>query len=278
MPAPSCRLFVILAREAPRAVIFRRGPTRQAQQILWHTDTDRFEPGQWLKGRLYERRCDLSPDGTLLIYFAAKHTGPKYSWTAISKPPYFTALALWKKGDSWDGGGLFTKSDSIWLNHPEAQCRQIEGRLPTRFKLHNNGERTLGEDGPVYFTRLERDGWVTIDTGEFQPPRKVGVGYTTIRPEILIKSHDKAISLECKSHMAGFKRVEHFSAILPGAGPVALNANWADFDQSGRLVFARNGRLFALSRQESKTREVQLADFASFAFKEVLAPDWASSW
>ena len=22
-------------------------------------------------------------------------------------PPYFTALALWSKGQSWDGGGLF---------------------------------------------------------------------------------------------------------------------------------------------------------------------------
>ena len=57
--------------------------------------------GQWFKGRIYEKRCDLSPDGTKLIYFAQKINtrtlnDPKYSyaWTAISRPPYLTALAL----------------------------------------------------------------------------------------------------------------------------------------------------------------------------------------
>src|SRR5262245_41328779 len=52
-PAPvkhrpaSTRLFVILARRAPRAVIFRRGPSKHVALILWHTDTDKFEVGQW---------------------------------------------------------------------------------------------------------------------------------------------------------------------------------------------------------------------------------------
>jgi hypothetical protein len=65
---------------------------------LWHTDTDQFDEGQWLKARIYERRCDLSPDGKLLTYFAANHKQPYYSWTAISKPPFLTALALWSRG------------------------------------------------------------------------------------------------------------------------------------------------------------------------------------
>ncbi len=41
-PAPPCRLSVILAREAPVGVIFRRGPAK------------------WFHGRIYERRSDLS--------------------------------------------------------------------------------------------------------------------------------------------------------------------------------------------------------------------------
>ena len=64
MPAAQCRLYVIQARDAPRAVIFRRGPSAHVMLALWHTDTDRVEEGQWLKGRIYERRADLSPDGT----------------------------------------------------------------------------------------------------------------------------------------------------------------------------------------------------------------------
>src|SRR5689334_23259019 len=93
------RLYALLARKSPRAVIFRRGPSRQVQLISWNTEKDTFEPGQWFKGRIYERRCDLSPNGDLLIYFAAKHKEPLYSWSAVSRPPYLTALALWRKGD-----------------------------------------------------------------------------------------------------------------------------------------------------------------------------------
>jgi hypothetical protein len=91
-PAP-CRLSVFLAREAPIGVILRRGPSEWAQLVRWDRDTDTFEPGQWFHGRVYKRRCDLSADGRLFIYFAAKH-GPRRddddvgeAWTAISRPP-----------------------------------------------------------------------------------------------------------------------------------------------------------------------------------------------
>ena len=115
-----CRLFGILARESPVAVVFRRGPSKYCELIHWNTETDELSRGQWFHGRIYERRCDLSPDGRLLIYFAmngAWESETKGAWTAISKPPYFTALALWPKGDCWNGGGLFIDQQTIWLNH-----------------------------------------------------------------------------------------------------------------------------------------------------------------
>lgn len=31
--------------------------------IGWDREHDRFRVGQWLYGRIYERRCDLSPEG-----------------------------------------------------------------------------------------------------------------------------------------------------------------------------------------------------------------------
>ncbi len=55
------RLSVLLARDAPCAVVFRRGPSKQVLLCLWRTDTDEVIEGQWLKGRVYEHRCDLSP-------------------------------------------------------------------------------------------------------------------------------------------------------------------------------------------------------------------------
>jgi hypothetical protein len=67
---PPCRLFVIHAREKPVALILRRGPARWYHLIAWRTDTDTFEHGAWFRGRIYEDRCDLSPDGELFLYFA----------------------------------------------------------------------------------------------------------------------------------------------------------------------------------------------------------------
>ncbi len=50
-PVP-CRLLFILARDANKAVIFRRGPTKWVQIILWDTARDTFEQGQWFHGRI----------------------------------------------------------------------------------------------------------------------------------------------------------------------------------------------------------------------------------
>ena len=64
------RLHVLLARDSSKAVIIRRGPSRKTAVIGWDRKNDTFEVGQWLNGRIYERRCDLSPDGKHFIYFA----------------------------------------------------------------------------------------------------------------------------------------------------------------------------------------------------------------
>src|SRR5947209_12822707 len=91
------RLHVLLAREAPYGVVIRRGPSRQVCTVGWDRQTDRFAVGQWLKGRIYERRCDLSPDGRFLLYFAMNgrwHSEAKGAWTAISRAPYLKAIGL----------------------------------------------------------------------------------------------------------------------------------------------------------------------------------------
>ena len=126
------RIYALLAKAAPRAVIFRRGPSKQVLLLGWNTATDEITEGQWFKGRIYERRCDLSPDGELLLYFAASYRAPYFSWSAISKPPFLTALALWPKGDAWGGGGLFKAGDRIALNH-----RETEMALAASFHVPN---------------------------------------------------------------------------------------------------------------------------------------------
>ncbi|MCH8620434.1 hypothetical protein [Undibacterium sp. TS12] len=80
-PPPSPRLFAIFAREAPVAAIFARGPTSWFHVIRWDTRHDSFESGAWIRGRIYPERCDLSPDGELLLYFV--HQGRKYRTSGL---------------------------------------------------------------------------------------------------------------------------------------------------------------------------------------------------
>ncbi len=126
---PPPRLHVLLARDAPVGLILRRGPAAWYHLVHWHTGADRFEPGAWFRGRLYEERCDLSPDGELFLYFALQgtrwRTSYKGSWTAVSRPPWLHALGLWPQGDTWGGGGRFvgTRKVALWTNdlrpHPD---------------------------------------------------------------------------------------------------------------------------------------------------------------
>ena len=113
------RIHAVFARDSCHAVIFRRGPARAVCTIGWDRSNDKFTMGQWLRGRTYERRADLSPDGKYLIYFARgeRWDAPlKGSWTAVSRAPFLKAVSLWSKGDTCNGGGLFTGPERFWLN------------------------------------------------------------------------------------------------------------------------------------------------------------------
>ena len=70
MPA---RIHVILARRGPKAVVFRRGPSDKVAVIGWDRSDDSFRLGQWFRGRICPLRCDRTPSGKHLIYFAAKY-------------------------------------------------------------------------------------------------------------------------------------------------------------------------------------------------------------
>ena len=119
-----CRLFVIPARDAPIAIILRRGPSKWYHIIRWFTDSDHFEQGAWFHGRIYEERCDISPDGNLFVYFChggAYRPGYTDSWTAVSRVPWLYALSLWPWGQTMGGGGRFVGNRRLIL-HSKVPC------------------------------------------------------------------------------------------------------------------------------------------------------------
>ncbi len=107
---PIIRLHLFFATENDRAVILRQGPSKQFRMILWHRDSDTFEDGQWIRQKIYVERCGLSPDGQHFLYFTLDgrwRSEARGSYSALSRPPYWTALSLFPEGDTWAGGGVF---------------------------------------------------------------------------------------------------------------------------------------------------------------------------
>jgi hypothetical protein len=281
------RLFMIFARKSPTAVIFRRGPSKWVQLIKWNTKTDVFEPGQWFNGRIYERRSDLSPDGSFLIYFAQKisrrslkDTEYTYAWTAISRPPFLTALALWPKGDCWHGGGLFKNGKVVLLNHRPEVAKPHKDHKPHRLLVIPN-KQAHGEDDPIFSQRLERDGW------ELKTPSQVeNHGYPklfhTVQAEVREKANPGCThvirltrSIECLDYSEEF-------AVRSVKQPFVREidrASWADWDQRGRLVFARDGKIFAGSiKDNGHFTEERLIDLNPSKPTPLPAPEWAIKW
>jgi hypothetical protein len=265
-----CRIFGIMARKAPICALFRRGASKWVQLVKWNTDTDSFEAGHWFHGRIYERRSDLSPNGTFLIYFASKFTdktladaeGYTYAWTAISRLPYYEAIVLWPKGDCWCGGGLFETNRRVWLNH-EPEAAQVHPRHASPFFIVEPNPQAHGEDHPVYSKRLQRDGWKCVQEGKFS---HAGSGWDTERTEIWERScrdgkrlRRELLKIDFEAY--GGPYVEEFSVIPKNGSPLVIpEADWADLDQKEKLVFARFGKVFRGALIGNRIEEKELID------------------
>lgn len=286
MPANSigARLHVILARETPCAVIIRRGPTNWMRLSLWRTDTDSFEHGQWFSGKIYPDRSDLSPDGKLFIYFAAKHTGytidrnTSYgtSWIAISKPPYLTALALWNVGTTYCPGGLFEDNQTVWLPFSKGVDSAHPQHQPQGLTI-KTGEPL---ETPPFFFRLERDGWQ-------REPDKAAVApaWWVPRPDqqsILWTKPQAAgpFQLVLERRMIGYEStLTYFIAHPERHQMVMLNdCSWADWDQRGRLVGTRHGQVLAINPEAPNEDVTILEDVNDQPPDPQPAPEWAQTW
>lgn len=249
------RLYVILAREAPVAVILRRGPSRWVQMIKWHTDTDTFEQGQWIKTKVNGWNSDLSPKGELIIYLAtsySRHKDAEFgdSWTAISKPPYFTALVSWPQ---WGGGGYFIDDKSVYVGDDFIQPKEALQHI-----------QIVPEPSPY------RDLWV----------RKGWQHKWIVGDKSVYKKQQNNIEIWISNHRLELDRswtydtnidIDHKNHDLTGL-------EWADFDQQGRLVLAKEGKLFSGTLNNGELQLTELADFNGNKPNPQPAPDWAQKW
>lgn len=270
----AARLHVLLASAAPVGLVIRRGPSKQVATFLWDRETDEFRLGQWLKGRIYERRSDLSPDGKHFLYFAMNGKWDSESggsWTAISRAPFLKALAMFPKGDCWHGGGIWTANGKYWLNDDGGHSIQRDTSGVRRDPKWRPSDSYGGECPGVYYPRLIRDGWTLEESA------RVG------------KWRDIVIFEKPCSHGWVLRKLAHAQVGAPpgkgcywdehelirpssGASIACPKWEWADMDGK-RLVWACEGRLESgrLTAQ-GLANEKTLFDFNDMTFAAIEAP------
>lgn len=298
------RLHVLMARQAPYAVIIRRGPAKYVCIVGWDRRTDVFEVGQWFHGRIYEKRADLSPDGRHLIYFAGNfhwNSETKGTWTAISRAPYIKAVSIWAKGDTYYGGGLFL-DDRIALlygHHGEAlelsRDVQVIGMTrawkatgvkthyvaPLGMKNLNSLKAFLSPDENAIYEATSqkrfgnyrafehyRAGWRLNRDGE-EGSREWGMGCNATKNWWLRRP--------CKD--TGYQLMRRGCDIaidLPPGTSWAEADNWGDAGQltkQSRVVWIHEGKLFAaeVSRKGMGQYKI-LCDFNPMTFERIKAP------
>ena len=247
--------------------------------IGWHRDRDTFEVGQWLRGRIYERRSDLSPDGKHLIYFAMNGrwaSRTKGAWTAISRAPYLAAVALYAKGDCWHGGGMFVDDHSYWLNDGYGHQLLADTREVRRADPPPYQPLWGGECWGVYFHRLLRDGWLMRDDLEvnaatasmvvFERPLWRGWTLRKIARAMIGAPPGKGVYHD-----------EH--ELVHGERELSRERwEWADVD-GDRLVWVEAGALWAgrisarSARRDDPVEDVRkLHDFSDMKFEALAAP------
>jgi hypothetical protein len=198
--SPLARVEAIIARNAPVAVIFRRGPSRLVRMLTWDLRKDRIEGGQWMNARLRVDLCDVSPNGKLVACFVVSYRKAPGTWTAISRPPNFSALAVWPVGDSWgNGGGLFTSDTHFLLSHDTEVMHGVDRfkllpdfALPKRFRVQPfRGHSPVPMCG-VEQARMVLSGWRFAQRATIARKRvpTAELSYPFEQPEIMTRPLD----------------------------------------------------------------------------------------
>lgn len=266
MRAP--RLHVITARDCAAAIILRRGPSGQVATIGWDRDSHAFAMGQWLKGRIYEHRSDLSPDGRHFIYFGGTGNpqSPPGGWyTAVSRAPWLHAVAFFAQSDTWFGGGAFTAPGTVWLNGGEGtfdDCVELTAEPDRRAYPHSTDGFHMGD---LYAAMMRQRGWQQSEG-------------TTRYDTVLTRPCAGDWRLRLSFEVAAKNRSmisNRYGLVNAATGAMQDCPDWEWAEMRGRhLQFAAQGALHecGVAPDGQIGKPTMIRDFAPMRFEAIRAP------
>jgi hypothetical protein len=285
---PAARVEAIIARNAPVAVIFRRGPSRLVRMLRWNLRNDRIEGGQWIEARVHVDRSDISLDGELVAALVASYRKAPGTWTAISRPPFFTALAVWPKCDTWGGGGLFGSDTHLFLWHDTEvkdgidQFKLLDDfTLPKRFRVQPFFGHSPVPACDVEQSRMVLSGWRFVQRYVWHQG-----AYEFAEPEIMVRPLDnpKKPRFELRRWRLSFDALRaEVHDLKTGAQRDLGHVDWVDADQKGDVLWSKGGCLFRLAGPARRAMDIHAApklvvDLNDMTFEAVEAPKRALRW
>ena len=264
------RIFCVAATEAPVVAVFRRGPSHWAHIGRWDLDAGRYEPGAWLRGRVFPRRSDLSPDGKYLCYFAHQ---PDATWehgdayVAVSRLPWLRALHAFPTTGTWTRGYRFTTDGT----------GDVVPGLPTPYRLNAISVEQ--------FATERRRGW----TEAADSPRRHPDDMWDERRNARLCKPQPHGSHVLRVHSVGSAGGEfdqgvdglhtRYSLEFDDRVIELAELQWADWTTDGRLLVATRAGVLEIREVDGDKAEVVFAaDLAGLDPSPQAAPAWARQW
>lgn len=256
--------------------------------LKWNLRNDRIEPGQWIEARIRVDRSDISPDGKLVAAFVAAYRKAPGTWTAISRPPYFTALAAWPKGDTWGGGGLFGSGTRLFLWHDTEMKDGIDQfkllddfTLPKRFRVTPFFGNSPVPACDIEQSRMVLSGWRFVQRYVWHQGAS-----EFAEPEIMVRpvDHAKKPRFELRRWRLSFDTLRaEVRDLTAGTQRDLGRVHWVDTDAKGDVLWSQKGCLYRLAgpsrgRMNLEAEPKLVADLNGMSFEPIVAPKRATRW
>jgi hypothetical protein len=249
---------VLLASNAPVAMILYR--KSHLTTYCLHLDYEqrhkrhiyKLTRGSRFYGRLFPHRCHLSPDGSMLVYFAMRgrktgETSDPATWTAVCTPPWLKAHLLFPNGSTWGGGGMFLRDHRLIVFDKPPVGAGPEYKQFRGYEIIRDVK-----------TLPEKD--VALVMARFKPPQETRLPWP-IKPDRITSP---VLVRNTKKHSPDnydyydYSLQDGTGRKVAGAEEIA-RANWAGWDAYGRLM--------VVTGQDLKIFELQHGKFAGKPIK-----------
>lgn len=247
MSTLSTKINIQFAVNGSKAVILREGPSKITRCLLWDTKNDELLPGQWIKSKI--PNFSINSDASLMLAFVQSYRRRQDygTWVALSKPPWFSALATWEIGDSWGGACDFISDLEIYVS-PGIHEPKFNGKLKKNMRWTNDRNRL----------NTHQYDWKESGVNEISKCSNISGLRVTKKTEF--PDSDILISTEGQElFIKGVYRV--------------------DFDIQGRVVFTkRDGIIRRASNNKGDIVTEDVFDLSGMEFESIEAPIDATRW